>query len=209
MEYRYDMGTGGEAGFEYKSEVLDSFLNDSLSVAKRAVYKRSTTGSQLPAVGEDDNGIQINVSRGNGAVREAPGLPTSRRTGTAPRPHMTKPRGGRPPARAEDEDDHRLPELKPRRGTATSGRRRARGGGGGDEGSIISATGTNSKFWSSGDSFAPSAYPTTAVTSRVSSTVIRETMARVEALEAHLAEEKRRRETTESQLQRLKEHLER
>mmetsp|Transcript_333 Transcript_333/g.710 ORF Transcript_333/g.710 Transcript_333/m.710 type:complete len:402 (+) Transcript_333:170-1375(+) len=84
-------------------------------------------------------------------------------------------------------------------------------GGYDDARSVASSrSGTNAYFWKQKGpgSVARSAYPSTAVTSRVDSQVLAETMERLERLEAHLNEEKQRRKHTEEQLNKLKHHVE-
>eukprot|EP00239_Pterosperma_sp_CCMP1384_P002486 CAMPEP_0197851490 /NCGR_PEP_ID=MMETSP1438-20131217/18223_1 /TAXON_ID=1461541 /ORGANISM="Pterosperma sp., Strain CCMP1384" /LENGTH=175 /DNA_ID=CAMNT_0043465107 /DNA_START=124 /DNA_END=647 /DNA_ORIENTATION=+ len=161
------LNTGGNVYEGYKTDVLDTFLQDSLKVARKTVLARQNNG--LPTVGEDTD------------YRSTSDAERARQH----RYEMTK------DVEHGEGRDRRKRGVRPR--------------GTGDDGSDAgSGAGSNARYWRAAGSDVASDYPTTAVTSRVPSTVIRETMARVERLEAHLREEKLKREQTEAQLNKLR-----
>mmetsp|Transcript_25039 Transcript_25039/g.54482 ORF Transcript_25039/g.54482 Transcript_25039/m.54482 type:complete len:313 (-) Transcript_25039:26-964(-) len=218
---------GSEAyGSGDKSEVLELFLKDSLNVAKRQVIKdmshsssrhrhHSSLREKLPPVNEDKPSSAIGYSRLDSRQRA---LEHAQLYAEDQNNKYGQAKGRRRPS--DTSGGH-----NPYKTDMIEQARHAVGGHAGvskelaafleqDDVSVVSSkmttgtrmtTGTNAGFWKKGpQSVAPSAYPTTAVTSRVESAVLLETMERLERLERDLKEEQNRREQTESQLNKLK-----
>jgi len=221
--------SGGSEGYGSgdKTEVLENFLRDSLSVAKRSVKGLSSSRGgpprslralreRLPPVNEDKPSSAFGYARPKGPGKHE----TQEYNSRFYAPQLDRPR-------EQVRDRRRLPKvapgMNPRNDDMVDQARLVLGSQAGiskklasfldgdDSSTVVSSkTGTNAFYWKKGPrSVAVSDYPTTAVTSRVESAVLIETMERLERLERNLEEERLRREQTEQQLHKLKGHMHR